>query len=207
MPETGPETTTPSHRRRNVVLGIAVLVLVAAALVGGREWGGHGHHSVWTLRHDLAAGTVLRSGDLVQATVVGAAATPLVPASRTIVGQPLNRSLPAGAGVPTAALGGLTAVPHKGQELVGVALAPGDAPTGLEPGVLVTVLELPATGNAQQSPSTTSRVLLPLAELADIQASSNGNVATLVVPAQLLPTVAALSAQQRIAVTATAAGR
>jgi len=190
------------HRLRWTLLTLLAVLVVVGALLGGRFWGAHGQKQVWALRADLARGATLTSGDLETITVKGDAANGLVPTSTGVAGSVLNRSMPAGVGLPAASLGGVARFPGPTETLVGVGLPSGNAPAGLTPGAKVTVYALPASSNGEKPPPATSQKVLGSVEVVAVTTvSSGGEVATLVVPKDAAAGLAALSAQQRIAVT------
>jgi hypothetical protein len=83
-----------------------ILVLVASIAVGTKVIGAASRTSpIWAIAHDLAAGTVLTSTDLVAQDVnLGVTATAYLDAAADLTGRVLNRPLQAGELVPAAAL-------------------------------------------------------------------------------------------------------
>ena len=77
---------------------VTSVLLLAAALLGGRAWGRHGQVEVWQVTHNLAAGTVLRASDLRTAEVSAAGASGAIPGDRPPVGAVTGSLLPAGHG-------------------------------------------------------------------------------------------------------------
>ncbi len=200
-PDAGPARRW-SGRRRALVATAAVLLLVAAFVVG-LQVGGRGTTEVWRLRRDLAAGAALRPGDLVAVPVRGSAADGVAPAEPLAPGSTAGRDLRAGELLLRGDVGRGPALPGEGAALVGVALAPGAAPDGLRAGAEVAVLRLPATSAAAGQAVDLERpsdVLLPRVLVASVSTSGTGRVVTLVVPADALGPMTALGAQSRLAV-------
>jgi hypothetical protein len=83
-----------------------ILLLVASIAIGTKVIGAAARTDpVWAMAHDLAAGTVLASGDLVAQEVnLGAAGRLYAAAPTDLSGRVLNRPLHAGELVPAAAL-------------------------------------------------------------------------------------------------------
>ncbi len=200
LPEPAPEPE-PSRRsrRRRAVPALGLLALVLTALFGGWWWGSSGQVSVWQLRHDVAAGAALRPGDLVAVRVSSAAGRLAVRSTTSVVGNISSRSLPTGQLLPSGLLAQGTPLPRNGDVLIGIGAAPGNAPDGLRAGDLVTVLGLPDSARAggKQAPAF---AVLGQVEVYSVTTTANGQVLTLVVPADRAGLIAGLNAQQRIAV-------
>jgi hypothetical protein len=135
--------TTPSWLDVRLVLGVALVV--GSVLAGARVVAGASHTApVLVARHDLAAGTILRAGDVSVARVKlpGPAARIYLTGAAEVIGKQLSRAVSAGELMPSAALnavGGETTltVPlaaasapelHKGERIV-VWLSTGSCPS------------------------------------------------------------------------------
>ena len=107
-----PASPTPRRTRRprwldlRLVLGVALVlgsVLLGAVVVSRAQ----ASASVWSVRHDLAAGAVLSADDLVAVDVrLGAASDRYVASDRAVVGSRLAGDVGAGQLLPRSALGG-----------------------------------------------------------------------------------------------------
>lgn len=109
MTETGPPAprrmTRPKWLDVRVIGG--VLILVASIVIGTKVIGGASKTTpVWASAHDLAAGTVLTSADLVARDVnLGDSGALYASAGAALSGQVLSRPLHAGELIPVAAIG------------------------------------------------------------------------------------------------------
>lgn len=192
-------------RRWPKVLALVLvgLLLLVAALLGGRAWGAHGQVEVWQLTRDVAAGETLRAADVQTVRVSSAGATGAVAGARRIAGRVASTPMPAGTMLRPDQLATGGVVPGPGEALVGVAASPGLAPDGLRPGASVTILELPAQEPGAPVRAKAARAVTVLVEDATVQrvagGGAQGSLVTVVVPADRAAEVATLAAQNRVA--------
>ena len=185
---------------------ILVLALLGGAYLLGHALGGRGQVKVWQLRHDVPTGGAVGPADLVPVKVSKAAARSAVRTDAALPGTVAKRSLRAGQLLPNDLLRQGTPLPGNGRVLLGIAASPGAIPDGLAAGDAVTVLELPVTtasGTKQPNLNAPATVLLQNIEVYSVVTAGSGSVATIVVPARSATVLAALSAQNRIALTQT----
>jgi hypothetical protein len=199
--EEGPSQEPRRGRRRRLVVALGAVMILAAlagAVAVGRAWDARGRVTVWMTAGDLAAGAAVTSSD-VRRVQLDVAPTGAVAASGSPVGLVTTVPVHAGAVLRTQDLSSVaTAVPGPGRGLVGLAGVPGRVPEGLRPGDRVQVVALPpeqSTGKATGKP----QVLLASAVVRKVLSTTTGTMVTLVVPLRLAPTVAALSAADRVA--------
>jgi len=97
-------TVRPTWLDLRLVTGVALVL--ASVLLGSVVVSNADHReSVWALDHDVAAGTVLQSGDLRPVAVrLDAAMSRYLPATDTVVGKTVRRDLNSGELLPAAAL-------------------------------------------------------------------------------------------------------
>lgn len=148
-----------------------VLLLIAAVVVGARVIGASSRTTpVWAVAHDLAAGTVLRSGDLVEADVnLGDRGAEYLDASATIDGRMLNRTVHAGELLPASAVG-----PIGDGRIVSVAVAPDRMAPGVQHG---SVIDLYLTSGGQGSgDQATTRLLQGAVTVQSVTAPASGGL-------------------------------
>lgn len=167
-----PASPAPRRTRRprwldlRLVLGVALVlgsVLLGAVVVSRAA----SNTSVWSLRRDLPAGSVLTTGDLVAVDVrLGGAADRYVGSDRAVVGSRLTTDVGAGQLLPAAALG-----TGASGDLVTVSIpfAAADAPTIVR-GDRITVWV--------STPTCPSVVLLPSVAVQDVGDPDAGLTAT-----------------------------
>jgi SAF domain len=192
----------PRRGRRRGLVVVAAVIVVLAALAGafavGRAWEARGRVTVWMTATDLAAGAALTSSD-VRRVQLDAVPTGAVAAGTSPAGFVTTVPVHAGAVLRTQDLSSVaTVVPGSGKGLVGLAGVPGRVPDGLRAGDRVQLVALPPD---QPAAKTTGKpqVLLPSAVVRAVLSTTTGTTVTLVVPLRLAPTVAALSAADRVA--------
>jgi Flp pilus assembly protein CpaB len=91
----------PSWRNARFLVGAALLLV--SALIGAVLLSTPDKHPMWTAKHDLPAGALIRSSDVVAVAVSVPAG--YIPASTSIVGKRVRRPIGAGELVPVDALG------------------------------------------------------------------------------------------------------
>ncbi|MGH3825878.1 MAG: hypothetical protein ACRDQX_01690 [Pseudonocardiaceae bacterium] len=123
-----------------LVVAGAAGVLITVAQVGQRS-------PVLVLARPVVVGHVLAAGDLRAVSMSTEPGVDVVTAdqARTVVGQPVGYSLPAGVVLPRAVLGA-PRTPPAGQGVVAVAAAPGQFPPQLAPGTTVSIIHNAPTG-------------------------------------------------------------
>jgi hypothetical protein len=205
-----PEDGAGARRRWPKVLALvlAAVLLLAAALLGGRAWGARGQTEVWQLTRDLGAGEALRPADVRAVRVSAEAAAGAVPGTSRLGGRVTVTPLPAGTVLRPGQLAPGGVVPGPGEALVGVAATAGLAPDGLRPGDTVSVVRLPpsSTDQAVQQRPRAERSVTVLIGSATVQrvagGGAQGSLVTLVVPQGSAAEVAGLAAQGRVALVA-----
>lgn len=187
-----------------------MLVVAGCAAVFAAGWVQAGHRQpVLVLARAVSAGQVLTPADLAVVRVSAAGPVTLLPASAesTVVGRPAAAGLPAG-GLLTAGEVG-SAAPAAGQEVLGVAVKPGQYPPDLSAGQVVDVLSTPAAASGG-SVSGASGAALPVGTavvLSVVQAAAAGvTVVELQTSANAVPQVAAAAATGQISLATVAAG-
>lgn len=176
-------------------LGLAVLLVVMGAIgFGALASGSAAAGSVLAASHDIAAGQVLTSADLISVHVSAESGAQLVAASQlsTIVGKRAAVALPAGALLSPQSVRAGPAL-ASGQAIVSVLLAPGAAPVpDLRAGDSVAVVASSSAGN----PSGASGVLAN-AQVVRVDAVKSGPTTSgsLTVSLQVPSTAAASVAQ------------
>lgn len=125
--------TRPKWLDPRIIIGL--LLVVAAVVVGAKVIGsGKQTSQIWAAGHDLAAGTVLRAGDLEPAEVnLGDSAGGYLAADTVIAGRVLNRELGAGELVPAGAIADLPV----GGRLVAVNVEASGLPPGVDHGSVI----------------------------------------------------------------------
>jgi SAF domain-containing protein len=207
-PAAGP-SEEPRRRRRGPLL-VTGVILVLAALAGavavGRAWEARGRVTVWMTATDLAAGAAVTSSDVrrVQLDAVPAGA---IAAGASPVGLVTTVPVHAGAVLRRQDVSSVaTVVPGSGKGLVGLAGVPGRVPDGLRAGDRVQLVALPPEQPAAAKTTAKPQVLLASAVVREAVSTTTGTTVTLVVPLRLAPTVAALSAANRVALVGLRAG-
>lgn len=204
-----PQQEAPTKRKRWPWIVTAVIVslaLLGGAYLLGHALGGRGQVKVWELRHDVPAGGAVGPADLIPVKVSKAAAGSAVRSDATLPGSVAKSTLRAGQLLPNDLLHRGTPLPGNGRVLLGIAASPGALPDGLAAGDTVTVLQLPVTstsGTKQPNLNAPATVLLQDIEVYSVVPAGSGSVATIVVPDRSATLLAALSAQNRVALTQT----
>jgi hypothetical protein len=204
-----PADDGPARRRWPKVLALVLtaVLLLTAALLGGRAWGARGQTDVWQLTHDVAAGETLRGGDVRAVRVSTDAAAGALRADRPLTRGVTAAALSAGTVLRRGQLGTTGVVPGPTDTLVGVAAAAGLAPQGLRPGDTVVVIALPEEDQgAAPKPKKAAAGGTVLVGSATVQrvidGGAQGSVVTLVIPLGRSVEMATLAAQNRIALVA-----
>jgi len=132
-----------------------VLLLVAAVVIGAKVIGASSRTSpVWVAAHDLAAGTVLRDGDLLRAQVnLGDRGSAYLDAAASPAGRVLNRPVHAGELLPAAAVGAVG-----DGRIVSIAVSPERMAPGVQHGSVID-LYLTSGGSAAGGSAATTRLL------------------------------------------------
>jgi hypothetical protein len=212
-PDAGSQDRAPAGRRprrRSAPLAVTgVLVVAGCAAVFAAGWAEAGHRQpVLALARAVSAGQVLTPADLAVVRVSAAGPVTLLPASAesTVVGRPAAAGLPAGSLLTAGEVG--SPGPAAGQEVLGVAVKPGQYPPDLSAGQVVDVLSTPAASGG--SVSGASGAALPVGTavvLSVVQAAVSGvTVVELQTSANAVPQVAAAAATGQIALATVAAG-
>ena len=192
-----PQPVPTKKSRRTLWISLAVIGGLVGAFLGGLALGGSGRVQVWKVRHDLAAGSLIRPADLEAVSVSTAAAQGIARSSSRSAVRTTPRDLQAGQLLPDDLPEGVVPVPTSGEVLVGIAAPPGTAPDGLRAGDPVGILGLPPTTTP---PSTEPvRIIIGRVEVYSVNNASSGRVVTVIVPTTRANVIAALNAQQRIA--------
>lgn len=167
-----PVSPTPRRTRRprwldlRLVLGVALVlgsVLLGAVVVSRAD----ASTSVWSLRRDLPAGSVLAADDLVAVEVrLGGVGDRYVGADRAVVGSRLATDVGAGQLLPAGALGGTETA---GAVTLSIPFAAADAPT-IARGDTITVWV--------STPTCASVVLLPSVAVQEVGDPDSGLAAT-----------------------------
>jgi len=212
-PDTGQDRVPTGRRprRRSAPLAVAgVLVVAGCAAVFAAGWVQAGHRQpVLALARAVSAGQVLTPADLAVVRVSAAGPVTLLPASAesTVLGRPAAAGLPAGSLLTAGEVG--SAAPAAGQEVLGVAVKPGQYPPDLSAGQIVDVLSTPAASGS--SVSSVGGAALPVGTavvLSVVQAAAAGvTVVELQTSANAVPQVAAAAATGQISLATVAAGR
>ncbi|WP_030274492.1 SAF domain-containing protein [Streptomyces sp. NRRL B-24484] len=193
----------PRRSRRPMVVAVGVALAALGGLSAAYFVNQAGDRvSVIAVAHDIPAGKVITSDDLIAASVVADPALKPVPVTRShdILGKAAAADLPAGAlvtdrsvrsGKPVAA----------GKDIVGVLAKQGQLPAGaLQAGDVVTVVQTPGQGQddakSTGQPSTIGAVVVQVSA-----PDANGvRVVDLAVSPVEAPTVASWAATGRVAV-------
>lgn len=207
-----PGPTGPRPGRRSVPLAVAGVLLVAGcAAIFAAGWLQAGHRQpVLALTRAVSAGQVLTSADLGVVRVSAAGPVSLLPASAeaTVLGRPAAAALPAGSLLTASDVG--SPAPAAGQEVLGVAVKPGQYPPDLSAGQVVDVLATPAAAGQGGTTSGASGAALPVGTavvLSVVQASTAGvTVVELQTSQDAVPQVAAAAATGQISLATAAAG-
>lgn len=161
---------SPRRSRRPALVTIGVALAAVGGLSAAYFVNAAGHRTdVIAVAHDIPAGQMITSADLVRASMVTDPALHPVPVSRAhdILGKAAAMDLPAGSLVTDRSVRGgqpLTA----GKDTVGVLAKEGQLPAeALQPGQAVTVVQTPGqqdgSGAAAGQPSTISAVIVQIA--------------------------------------------
>jgi hypothetical protein len=199
-------------RRRSAPLAVAGVLLVAGcAAVFAAGWLQAGHRQpVLALARAVTAGQILTSSDLAVVRVSAAGPVTLLPASAesSVLGRPAASALPAGSLLTASEVG--SPAPAAGQEVLGVAVKPGQYPPDLSAGQVVDVLSTPAAASQSGTASGASGAALPVGTavvLSVVQASTAGvTVVELQTSQDAVPQVAAAAATGQISLATVAAG-
>jgi hypothetical protein len=134
----------------------------------------------------------------------------LLPASAeaTVLGRPAAAALPAGSLLTASDVG--SPAPAAGQEVLGVAVKPGQYPPDLSAGQTVDVLSTPAPSAAGSSSSSSSAAALPVGQAVVLavypSATAGETVVELRMSQNAVPQVAAVAATGQISLATIAAG-
>lgn len=215
-------------RRRPVVAGISLVVVLASAAVVGAAFAAAGRTTpVLVVIRPVGVGSAITSGDVGVASVhVPHGVSTVAAASEDVVlGRPASHRLIPGTLLTEGDLSAATAI-RPGDALVGVAVTDAQVPVdGIRPGALVDVVVTAAPGSpAALAPVTTGSPIAgtgavpsagaivvsgaPVWADAPAPASGSGPAATVTieVPVAAAPMVAALSAAGQAAMIAVAGG-
>ena len=196
-----PSRLTAGRRQRPAawVAGVA-LIAVGAAVATSAALSAGAKHDVLALSKPVPAGRTLTADDLRTVRVAADSSVATVSAAdeSSVVGQRTSVDLVANSLLTSAALGG-SAVPAKGQALLGVALKPGQLPArSLSRGDQAELIPTPpvATSTSSASGSAASAVTpVPVTVDAEGAVGSDGTtVVDLVLSADAVPAVAAQAA-------------
>ncbi len=202
----------PARRRltwRRVLAVAGIAALAAGGLAAGRyAWPAITPPRVSELvvtSTALPAGTRLTGSDLRVAVVQPGDAVPsaaLSPAAAAgLIGLVTSGALPAGTFLQRSFVAPAGAIPGPAQALVGLALKPGQLPSGgLAVGEQVRVVALPT--NAQGSPASPVALVTTTVWYLQGPDSSGNTLATVIVPAGLATRLAGYAAQGQIALVA-----
>lgn len=164
------------RRRRIPYLVLGVLLVLACAsgfVVISAEFGNR--LPVLALARPVTVGQVLTAQDLRQVNVAVDPEVSVVDAAQadSLVGKRMSTSLPAGALLSTADVGG-TAVPTEGQAIAALALKAGQFPPEISPGTHVSLVFVPRrTGVAFVDPPSLDASLAWPAVVVDVLTSPN----------------------------------
>lgn len=178
------ERTGPVPRRvrpprwLDLRLVLGVLLVLGSVLLGARVVSGADRTApVWAVAGDLAAGTVLTSGDLVPVDVrLDDAAGAYLSTSTQPQGRTLSRAVRHGELLPRSALDGAPV-----QVQLALPVQAGYVPPGLGRGSRVDVYSLPATGSGQAA-ATADPGLVAVVRDATVQAVSGRSQGVLSTP-------------------------
>jgi hypothetical protein len=198
-------------RRRNAPLTVVGALLVAGcAAVFAAGWLQAGHRQpVLALARAVTAGQVLTPADLTVVRVSAAGPVSVLPASQEdmVLGRPTAAALPAGALLTASEIG--APAPAAGQEVLGVAVKPGQYPPGLSAGQVVDVLSTPAAASGAGSGAAGAALPVGRAVVLSVgyPASTPGvTVVELQTSQDAVPQVAAAAASGQISLATVAAG-
>ncbi|MDH6122723.1 SAF domain-containing protein [Kitasatospora sp. GAS204B] len=202
--------SAPRRSRRPALVAIGVALAAVGGLSSAYFVTAAGHRTdVIAVAHDIPAGQVITSDDLVRASMIADPALHPVPVSRAhdVLGKTAAMDLPAGSMVTDRSVSAgqpLTA----GKDTVGVLARPGQLPAEtLQPGQAVMVVQTPgqqdASGATASQPSTISAMIVQVAA-----PDANGaRVVDLAVSPVDSPALASWAATGRVAIVLKAAQR
>jgi hypothetical protein len=206
-----PAGPSPLRSRRSVPLAVTGVLLVAGcAALFAAGWLQAGHRQpVLALARPVTAGQVLSPADLVVVRVSADGPVTLLPASEetTVAGRPAAAALPAGSLLTPGEIG--AAPPAAGQQVLGVAVKPGQYPPDLSAGQVVDVLATPSAASSGTSGADGAALPVGRAVVLAVgqqDAASGVTVAELQLPQDAVPQVAAAAASGQVTLVTVAAG-
>jgi hypothetical protein len=157
--------------------------------------------AVVAVAQTVLRGDVIEKGDLTTVTLRRGSVARAIPATQLdqIVGQRAVFDLVEGSVIPTNAVGEVV-IPPDGQAVVGLKLSGGRAPsTLLLPGAPIRLVALPSTESSKNDKLTGS---VYVARVVDLSAAPDGtsSLVNVTVASAQAPVIAALAAQDRVAV-------
>lgn len=170
------------------LIALGVLLVVGCAIGFSSAWlKASGRQEVLVVATNLAAGQVLTSAELRSVQLSTGSGLAPIPASEAaaVIGHPVAMPLSAGSLLTEGDLGP-SAVPPGGQAVVGLALKPGQYPTGTTAGARVLVVIGGGTGSSGSSTSASSTGDAPIeATIISIDPAPSTSSDSVVVSVQL----------------------
>lgn len=183
---------TPIGRRtakRNApLIALGVLLVVGSAIGFSSAWlRAGGRQQVLIVATNLSAGQILTSSELRTVQVsTGSGLSPIAASEiSNVIGRPVALPLVAGSLLTQANLGP-SALPPKGQAVVGLALKPGQYPPGISAGAHVLVVVSGGSGSSGSSAAASSAADAPIeATVTGVDQAPTNSSDSLIVSVQL----------------------
>ena len=205
-PSARPGTALPTRHRRPGYIGLAVVLIVGLAAVGGYWYSQAGQKTpVVVVIRDVPAGHAIARSDVSTVDVAGAVTAIGGSRINSVVGQVATVELLPNTLLQRSMVTSSSPLPAS-DAMVGVALKPGQLPAaGLTDGATVQVLQLPSKDNVSGAGPSAALTAIVLAAQATVYGSASdpsqtgGMLVTLIVPKTASSAIAAASSAGRVA--------